>query len=49
MAAARRQESDYWPPMTEAVPLGIQCLPAMSTGNITVPLHIASPRRDRTT
>ena len=35
------QDTDYRPPMAEAVPLGIQHVLAMFAGNITVPLLIA--------
>ena len=35
------RDPDYKPPMSEAVPLGIQHVLAMFAGNITVPLIIA--------
>ena len=35
------QNPDYSPPMSEAIPLGIQHVLAMFAGNVTVPLLIA--------
>ena len=38
---AKLADTEYTPPMAQAIPLGIQHVLAMFAGNVTVPLLIA--------
>ena len=38
---AQLADTEYTPPMAQAIPLGIQHVLAMFAGNVTVPLLIA--------